>query len=183
MSRMSEYLPAGLCMILLDGPDLVCHTETISFPTLYPACRHRPLSMQPFFHHAPALLSSTLVTLAEIFAGLCFGCLLGALSAFLMIIFPPMRLWLLPLLLASQALPCLQLHRCWSYGWVMAYRHYFNDCADVIFPRWQVHFMMACAIPHNPGRIWHVHCRQKKTAIFIIFACRLPCRQLQMDYE
>ena len=71
----------------------------------------------PFIVPAPIEVASALsgnlgliafhasVTIAEIFAGLVLGCLIGMTSAWLILQFQPVRAWFLPVLVASQALP------------------------------------------------------------------------------
>ena len=71
----------------------------------------------PFIVPAPLEVASALsgnlgliafhasVTIAEIFAGLVLGCLIGMTSAWLILQFQPVRAWFLPVLVASQALP------------------------------------------------------------------------------
>lgn len=51
------------------------------------------------------LMQNAAVTLAEILLGLVFGTLLGIAGALAVIAFAPARRWLLPLLIASQAVP------------------------------------------------------------------------------
>jgi len=51
------------------------------------------------------LVQNAAVTLAEILLGLVFGTLLGTAGALAVIAFAPARRWLLPLLVASQAVP------------------------------------------------------------------------------
>jgi putative hydroxymethylpyrimidine transport system permease protein len=51
------------------------------------------------------LMRNAAVTLAEILLGLLFGTLLGVAGALAVIAFAPARRWLLPLLIASQAVP------------------------------------------------------------------------------
>lgn len=53
----------------------------------------------------PELLDNALVTAAEILLGLLLGTLLGCLSALSIALLPPLRRWLLPLLVVSQAIP------------------------------------------------------------------------------
>lgn len=59
-------------------------------------------------HHA-TILGHAGVTLLEIALGLLFGALLGALSALALAYFRPARRWLLPVLVASQAIPVFAL--------------------------------------------------------------------------
>lgn len=58
---------------------------------------------------APLILSHAGVTLAEILLGLVFGVLLGCLSALSLASFAPLRRWLLPVLVVSQAIPVFAL--------------------------------------------------------------------------
>ncbi|MDZ7713261.1 MAG: ABC transporter permease [Rhodovibrio sp.] len=57
----------------------------------------------------PQLLDHAWVTFAEILLGLGLGLLLGAVSALLIASFRPMRRWLLPVLVVSQAIPVFAL--------------------------------------------------------------------------
>jgi putative hydroxymethylpyrimidine transport system permease protein len=50
-----------------------------------------------------------LTTIGEILAGLILGALLGSASALLMVVFGPVRRWLLPVLVVSQAIPVFAL--------------------------------------------------------------------------
>jgi putative hydroxymethylpyrimidine transport system permease protein len=59
--------------------------------------------------HWPALLSNAGVTLLEILLGLGLGILFGLASALLLAFYRPARLWLLPALIASQAVPVFAL--------------------------------------------------------------------------
>lgn len=54
---------------------------------------------------APLLFGHALVTTTEILAGLALGVLIGSVSALLMLMLPPMRPWLLPVLLLGQTIP------------------------------------------------------------------------------
>lgn len=55
--------------------------------------------------HRGPLFDHALTTLLEIIAGLILGTLLGASSALFMITFVPLKRWLLPVLVISQAIP------------------------------------------------------------------------------
>ena len=57
----------------------------------------------------PQLLDHAWVTFAEILLGLALGLLLGAASALAIASFRPMRRWLLPVLVVSQAIPVFAL--------------------------------------------------------------------------
>ena len=59
--------------------------------------------------HAGRLADNAWITIAEILLGLAFGTLLGAVSALTLAYFRPARLWLLPVLVASQAIPVFAL--------------------------------------------------------------------------
>jgi putative hydroxymethylpyrimidine transport system permease protein len=61
--------------------------------------------LQSLISHAALIYSNMLPTLAEIFLGLAFGILLGMSIALGMCLFRPLHAFILPLLLASQALP------------------------------------------------------------------------------
>lgn len=58
-----------------------------------------------FLEQHALLLQHGLITLYEILLGFGLGVLFGSISALLIAYFKPLRLWLLPLLLLSQALP------------------------------------------------------------------------------
>jgi len=53
----------------------------------------------------PILLKHALITFSEIILGLALGLSMGLLFALQMLLFAPIRLWLLPVLVASQAVP------------------------------------------------------------------------------
>ncbi|OUS23542.1 ABC transporter permease ['Osedax' symbiont bacterium Rs2_46_30_T18] len=55
------------------------------------------------------LLSHSLITMSEIVLGLLLGLLMGLLFALQMLLFKPLRRWLLPVLIASQAIPVFAL--------------------------------------------------------------------------
>ena len=61
--------------------------------------------LQSFINHAALISSNMLPTLAEILLGLAFGILLGMSIALSMCLFRSLHAFILPLLLASQALP------------------------------------------------------------------------------
>jgi len=62
-----------------------------------------------FFKNATLLLSEAAVTVSEMLLGLLFGSLLGASAAITLLLSPVARRWLLPLLIASQAVPVFAL--------------------------------------------------------------------------
>lgn len=59
--------------------------------------------------HAGPLFYHTMTTLLEIIAGLLIGTLLGASNALVMIASQPLKRWLLPVLVVSQAIPVFAL--------------------------------------------------------------------------
>ncbi len=59
--------------------------------------------------HPGVLLNHTLVTGMEIVAGLMIGTLFGAVSALVMMAFKPVKRWLFPVLVISQAIPVFAL--------------------------------------------------------------------------
>ncbi len=59
--------------------------------------------------NAGFLLQNTMVTLAEILAGLGLGVAFGAVAALIMAVFRPVQSWLMPLLVVSQAIPVFAL--------------------------------------------------------------------------
>lgn len=59
--------------------------------------------------HAAVLLDHAWVTLAEILLGLTIGCGVGTAAALTLMAFRPLRRWLLPLLVVSQAVPVFAL--------------------------------------------------------------------------
>lgn len=77
--------------------------------------------VEPFILPGPARVAETLlarwsailphawITLAEILLGLALGTLLGAASAVVLTVWRPIRPWLMPVLVASQALPVFAL--------------------------------------------------------------------------
>ena len=65
--------------------------------------------MNAFVVHAEVLWDDTLITLAEIALGLAFGCALGIATALFISYARPARRWLLPVLVASQAVPVFAL--------------------------------------------------------------------------
>ncbi len=81
-------LATGAPKFILPPPALVAETWVLRWPAIWP--------------HA-------LVTASEIVAGLLCGTLLGCLSALLLVTFRPARRWLLPVLVASQAVPVFAL--------------------------------------------------------------------------
>ena len=62
-----------------------------------------------FVDNAGLLLREATVTVTEMLLGLLFGCLLGAAAAICLLLSPTARRWLLPLLIASQAVPVFAL--------------------------------------------------------------------------
>lgn len=62
-----------------------------------------------FVNNAALLLSEAVVTVTEMLLGLMFGSLLGASAAISLLLSPAARRWLLPLLVASQAVPVFAL--------------------------------------------------------------------------
>lgn len=55
--------------------------------------------------HVGLIMSATAITFYEAVAGLLLGSVLGVCGALAMLLFRPLRFWLLPLLLISQAIP------------------------------------------------------------------------------
>lgn len=64
---------------------------------------------QALVARAGLLLQHAGVTLLEILLGILLGSIVGAVSAVLLAAFPPVRRWLLPVLVVSQALPVFAL--------------------------------------------------------------------------
>lgn len=62
-----------------------------------------------FADNAGLLLREAVVTVSEMLLGLLFGCLLGGMAATTLLLSPVARRWLLPLLVASQAVPVFAL--------------------------------------------------------------------------
>jgi putative hydroxymethylpyrimidine transport system permease protein len=62
-------------------------------------------SIQAFFHTLPIIAKESVPTMIETLAGLFFGSLFGASAAIILIYVKPARLWFMPILLISQALP------------------------------------------------------------------------------
>jgi putative hydroxymethylpyrimidine transport system permease protein len=63
------------------------------------------LVFSSFYHYFSILLQQTGITLLETLLGFLFGSLLGILGALVLAYFKPARLWFLPILLVTQALP------------------------------------------------------------------------------
>lgn len=61
--------------------------------------------LKTLFQQIPLIFSQLIPTLTEIILGLIFGALFGITSAIILIYFRPARLWFMPILLISQALP------------------------------------------------------------------------------
>ncbi len=61
------------------------------------------------YQYRDTLLYHALITCAEIIGGLCVGTLFGILCAIALTLMPRLRPWLLPLLIASQAIPVFAL--------------------------------------------------------------------------
>jgi putative hydroxymethylpyrimidine transport system permease protein len=61
------------------------------------------------FDHVGLIAHNAAITLAEIVLGLAFGVALGTFSALVMAYYRPARLWLMPVLVVSQALPVFAL--------------------------------------------------------------------------
>ena len=61
------------------------------------------------FNHGGEIARHGLVTLVEIVLGLLLGAAFGAASALVMVYFQPVRRWLMPLLVVSQAIPVFAL--------------------------------------------------------------------------
>jgi len=63
------------------------------------------LTFMSWWQNSALIISATGITLFETLAGLLLGIIIGCFSALVLIYFKPLRLWLLPLLILSQALP------------------------------------------------------------------------------
>jgi putative hydroxymethylpyrimidine transport system permease protein len=61
--------------------------------------------LHALFTHASLIVSQAWITILETLLGLLLGTLVGASLALTMIFFQPLRLWLMPMLILSQALP------------------------------------------------------------------------------
>jgi putative hydroxymethylpyrimidine transport system permease protein len=75
-------------------------------PYILPAPHRVGLAM---LRHADLLLGEAAVTIAEMLLGLLFGGALGASAALGLMLSPAARRWLLPLIIASQAIPVFAL--------------------------------------------------------------------------
>ena len=62
-----------------------------------------------FETHYDTLAKNSMITFAEIIAGLVIGTMLGAISALIMILWKPTETWLMPVLVISQAIPVFAL--------------------------------------------------------------------------
>lgn len=67
------------------------------------------LAVAAWWRRAPLILDHAAVTLAEILLGLAIGALVGAATALTLAFYRPARLWLLPVLVFSQAIPVFAL--------------------------------------------------------------------------
>lgn len=67
------------------------------------------LAVAAWWRRAPLILDHAAVTLAEILLGLAIGALVGAATALTLAFYRPARLWLLPVLVSSQAIPVFAL--------------------------------------------------------------------------
>lgn len=65
--------------------------------------------LEAWRNHVALILGNAAVTLLEIVLGMSIGIAFGALSALLLILFATARHWLMPILIASQALPVFAL--------------------------------------------------------------------------
>ena len=63
------------------------------------------LAIMSLIHNFGLICQEAVPTMIETFLGLLFGTLFGCFAALLMIFFRPIKLWFLPILLISQALP------------------------------------------------------------------------------
>ncbi|MFN3233961.1 MAG: ABC transporter permease [Gammaproteobacteria bacterium] len=63
------------------------------------------LVYEALVHHAHLIFSQSLVTMLEMFVGLVVGIVLGVTAAIVILLFEPLKSWLLPVLLISQAIP------------------------------------------------------------------------------
>lgn len=63
------------------------------------------LVLKSFQHHGVLILQQSVPTIIEAALGFVLSCLFGTFSALILIYFRPARLWFLPILLISQALP------------------------------------------------------------------------------
>lgn len=63
------------------------------------------LTFMSWWQNSALIIPAIGITLFETLAGLLLGIIIGCCSALLLIYFKPLRLWLLPLLILSQALP------------------------------------------------------------------------------
>lgn len=67
------------------------------------------LAVAAWWRRAPLILDHAAVTLAEILLGLAIGAVVGAATALTLAFYRPARLWLLPVLVSSQAIPVFAL--------------------------------------------------------------------------
>ncbi len=63
------------------------------------------LVLKSFQHEALLIGTQSIPTIIETLMGLLIGCLMGITAALIMVLFRPLRWWLLPILLISQAIP------------------------------------------------------------------------------
>ena len=97
---------AALRMAIVTVGLLVVWQAVVSITEAQPFILPGPLAVAAALaRHGGLILPHAGTTLAEILLGLCIGAALGAFSALVIAHVRPARLWLLPVLVASQAVP------------------------------------------------------------------------------
>ena len=77
--------------------------------------------LEAFETHYDTLAKNSMITFAEIVAGLTIGTMLGAISALIMILWKPTETWLMPVLVVSGPCQFLLWLPFWCCGWVMGW--------------------------------------------------------------
>lgn len=99
------------CRLLLTGAGLLGLWQLLVWGSGVPAYILPPPGqvLMTWWQQAPLLAGHAVVTASEIVLGLLLGVAVGISSALLLVRFAPVRRWLLPLLVISQALPVFAL--------------------------------------------------------------------------
>ena len=99
------------CRLMLTGAGLLGLWQLLVWGSGVPAFILPPPGqvLLTWWQQAPLLASHAVVTASEIVLGLLLGVAVGISSALLLVRFAPVRRWLLPLLVISQALPVFAL--------------------------------------------------------------------------
>lgn len=102
MKVLRPFIVAGGLLLVWQAVVLATGVERFILPS--------PLRVaETWLARADLILAQARITLVEIALGLALGCGFGALAALLMAYFQPARRWLMPALVASQAIPVFAL--------------------------------------------------------------------------